>query len=211
MFSNCNLRPAPAPVEYFQDFYQTRATCLHQGPFEFSHTRHVLQTAFWKNKPTIDELCREAFKLSPSASITDSLFCHLLVSLDWNQLFQVRQTSSSCFPVPWRPPGMGTCQQDLGKADYWGPGLRQIQNINSARAHLSLQFLYFIVFPQDFTPVTQHHKFSTMTTHTHAHTFFPSLSWPQQSAFITLVGRARREYSLTSKVANSQSNYEERR
>lgn len=67
---------------------------------------------------------------------------------------------------------MGTSQTDLGKEDYWGPGPRQIQNINSVWVHLSLPFICFIVFPQDFTTVTQRHKFSTMTTHTHAHTFF---------------------------------------
>lgn len=101
-----------------------------------------------------------------------SLFCHLLVSLDWNQLFQVQQTSSLCFAVLREPPGTGTCQKDLGKADYWGPGLRQIQNINSVRVHLSLQFICFIVFPQDFT---QWHSAtnSPRWLHTLAHTFFP--------------------------------------
>lgn len=112
-----------------------------------------------------------ALQSFPAASITDSLkesFLSLVsVSLDWNQLFQVRQTSSLCFPVLRQPPGKGACQEDLGRADYWGPGLRQIQNINSVRAHLSLQFICFIVFPQDFTTLTQRHKFSTMTTHTH--------------------------------------------
>lgn len=116
-----------------------------------------------------------ALQSFPAASITDSLKETFLsfISFSWLKLFQLQQTSSLCFAVLRQPPGTGACQKDLGKADYWGPGLRQVQNINSVREHLSLQFICFIVFPQDFTTVTQRHKFSTMTTHTHTH-FFPT-------------------------------------
>lgn len=143
----------------------------------------------------------------PAASLTASLkeFFLSFISVSW--LKSIISSSANQFTLLSRSPAAsrnGNVSEGSGESRLLrsGTATNTEHKLCPSAFVLAIHLLYCVssrLYNSDTTN-------SPQWLHTLTHTFFPSLSWPWQPAFITLVGRAWREYSLTSKGANPQSN-----
>lgn len=184
----CDLPPLQYSI--FKTFTRCRQHLYHQGPVEFSNTRNVLQTLFWKKKSNNNSVVLRAPQSFPVASITNSLKESFLSFISFSWLKSIISSSANLFTLLSRSPAASRNENVSGGSGEsrllrTGTATNTEHKLCPSAFVLAIHLLYCVssrLYNNDTAPQILHNDY------THSHTHFSPLNVLAVAVSIYLFG-----------------------